>query len=61
MKALRTVFGHSFLMFGVSTRREADKEMVAEFNAPSETPLEEPLMEFTHAVDRSPEVTDHPP
>ena len=35
--------------------------MVAEFNAPLETPLEELPAEFVPAADQSPEVTDRPP
>ena len=35
--------------------------MVTEFNAPPETPLEEPLAEFVPTADRSPEVADRPP
>ena len=32
--------------------------MVAEFNAPSETPLADPHTEFVPPTDQSPEVTD---
>ena len=35
--------------------------MVAEFNAPLETPLEEPLAEFVPIVDRFLDVADRPP
>ena len=35
--------------------------MVAKFNAPPETPLVDPPMEFMPSVDQSPEVTDRPP
>ena len=35
--------------------------MVAEFNAPPETPLAEPPMEFVPPADQSPEVADRPP
>ena len=35
--------------------------MVAEFNAPLETPLAEPPAEFMPPADQSPEVTDWPP
>ena len=35
--------------------------MVTEFNAPLETPLEEPLAEFVAAADQSPQVADRPP
>ena len=34
--------------------------MVAEFNAPPETPLAEPLVEFVPPADQSLEVTDRP-
>ena len=34
--------------------------MVAEFNAPLETPLAEPPTEFVPPTDQSPEVTDRP-
>ena len=34
--------------------------MVAEFNAPPETPLAEPLMEFVPPANQSLEVTDRP-
>ena len=34
--------------------------MVAEFNAPPETPLADPLAEFVPLADQSPEVTDRP-
>ena len=68
MKALRMVSTHSFIMSGVSTRSgiclslgEAAREMVLEFNAPPETPLEEPPAEFVPAVDQSPQVADCPP
>ena len=35
--------------------------MVAEFNAPSETPLEEPHAEFVPVADQSPQIVDRPP
>ena len=35
--------------------------MVAEFNAPLETPLAEPPTEFVPPTDQSPEVTNRPP
>ena len=35
--------------------------MVDEFNAPPETPLEEPPIDFMPAADQSPQVTDRPP
>ena len=35
--------------------------MVVEFNAPLETPLEEPPAEFVSATDRSPDVANSPP
>ena len=34
--------------------------MVAKFNAPPETPLAEPPMEFVPLADQSPEVADRP-
>ena len=40
---------------------EAAKEMVAEFNAPPETPIEESPTEFVPAANQSPQVVDHPP
>ena len=40
---------------------EAVREMVVEFNAPSETLLAEPLAEFVPLADQSPEVIDRPP
>ena len=40
---------------------KAAREMVAEFNAPPETPLEEPPAEFVPAADQSPQVTNRPP
>ena len=40
---------------------EATREMVGEFNAPPETPLADPLVEFMSPADQSPEVTDQPP
>ena len=35
--------------------------MVVEFNAPPETPLEEPPTEFVLAANQSPQVADRPP
>ena len=35
--------------------------MVAEFNAPPKTHLEEPPIEFVPAADKSPQVADRPP
>ena len=35
--------------------------MVVEFNAPPETPLVEPSVEFVPPADQSPEVADRPP
>ena len=35
--------------------------MVAEFNAPPETPLAEPPTEFVPPADQSPKVVDRPP
>ena len=35
--------------------------MVTDFNAPLETPLAEPPVEFVPPTDQSPEVTDRPP
>ena len=40
---------------------ETAREMVAEFNAPLETPLEEPPVEFVPAAGQSPQVADSPP
>ena len=40
---------------------EAAREMISEFNAPPETPLEEPPAEFMPTADRSPDVADRPP
>ena len=40
---------------------EASREMVAEFNAPPETPLVEPPTEFMPPADQSPDVADRPP
>ena len=40
---------------------EAAREMVAEFNAPPETPLVEPPAKFVPLVNQSPKVTDRPP
>ena len=40
---------------------EAAKEMVAEFNAPLETPLANPPTEFVPLADQSTEVVDQPP
>ena len=40
---------------------EAAREMVAEFNGPPKTPLEEPLAEFTPTDEQSPQVADRPP
>ena len=33
---------------------------MAEFNAPPETPLKEPLAEFVPPTDQSPQAVDHP-
>ena len=41
--------------------REAAGEMVAEFNAPPKTSLEEPFAEFVPPANQSPEVADRPP
>ena len=35
--------------------------MVAEFNAPPETPIDDPFEEFAPPTDQSPEVADRPP
>ena len=40
---------------------EAAREMVAKFNAPPKTPLEEPPAEFMPTADQFPQVADHPP
>ena len=40
---------------------EAAREMVAEFNAPSETPLTDPYVEFVPLADQSLEVANQPP
>ena len=40
---------------------EAAKEMVAEFNVPPETPLNDPPAEFVPLADQSPQVADQPP
>ena len=45
----------------LSFLEEAAKEMVAEFNAPPETPLNDPPAEFMPPADQSPQVADQPP
>ena len=40
---------------------EAAREMIVEFNVPSETPLNDPPAEFVPPVDQSLEVIDQPP
>ena len=49
------------LEWDLSFLGEAAKEMVAEFNAPSETPLTDLLVEFVPPADQSPEVANQPP
>ena len=39
----------------------AAREAIAEFNAPLETPLEEPTMEFVPSADQSPQAANCPP
>ena len=40
---------------------EVAREMIAEFNAPLETPLNDPPMEFVPPIDQSPQVANQPP
>ena len=40
---------------------EAARDMVAKFNAPLDTPLEEPPAEFMPIADQFPKVAAHPP
>ena len=49
------------LEWDLSFLREAAREMVAEFNAPLETPLADPPTKFMPPVDQSPKVADRPP
>ena len=49
------------LEWDLSFLGEAAREMVAEFNAPPETHLEEPPTEFVPAASQSPQVADRPP
>ena len=49
------------LEWDLSFLGEVAREMVAEFNAPPETPLVEPLTEFVPPANQSLEVADRPP
>ena len=49
------------LKWDLSFLEEVAKEMVAEFNAPSKTPLADPPTEFVPPADQFPEVADRPP
>ena len=51
---------HLCTMFGANTpsRTYHSLEMIAEFNAPPETPLNDPPTKFVPLVDQSPQVID---
>ena len=52
---------HEHLEWDMSFFGEAAKEMIAEFNAPLETPINYPPPELVPPVDQSPWVADQPP